>query len=131
MTKKNFKEGVKFDKGKENISDLKDGVKFDSGKERFDLIPSYPLFELAKVFTYGCQKYDANNWRKGLNFSRIYAAIMRHLWKFWSGEDIDPESGLCHLSHAFWGICTLLEFYNTRSDLDDRWRHDDKDKKVM
>ncbi len=86
------------------------GYKEDKGKLRYDLLPPYALDELAKVYTYGANKYTDNNWRKGMKWGRIYAALMRHLWKFWAGEDRDKESGILHLSHALWGVVTLLEY---------------------
>lgn len=96
------------------------GCKFDLGKSRYDLIPPNPLEELARVYTYGAKKYDDNNWRKGLKWGRVFGAIMRHLWRFWWGEDFDKESGLPHLSHAAWGCFTLLEYMITHKELDDR-----------
>lgn len=94
--------------------------KFDDGKLRYDLVSAIGLEEIVKVYTYGAHKYADNNWRKGLKWSRIFAAIMRHLWAFWRGENVDKESGLPHLAHAGWGILSLLEFQTTHSDLDDR-----------
>ncbi len=100
---------------------FKEGVKFDEGKNRYDLIDSYALDELAKIYTYGTVKYDDNNWRKGLKFSRIFGALMRHSWAFWRGEDNDPESGLPHMAHAAWQCFTLINFSKYQKDLDDRF----------
>ncbi len=94
--------------------------KDDSGKERFDLIPAMPLIELARVYTYGAAKYDDRNWEKGLFWGRVFAAAQRHLWRFWSGEDADAESGLSHLAHAAWCCLALMEYTKTHSELDDR-----------
>lgn len=94
--------------------------KFDIGKERYDLIPAEPLSELAKVYTFGAKKYGDRNWEKGLTWGRVFAAIMRHLWKFWRGEKFDEESGLHHLAHAAWGCLALLEYTKTKDYLDDR-----------
>ena len=96
------------------------GVKYDSGKPRFDLIPAVPLETLAKIYTMGAEKYADRNWEKGIRYSRIYAAVMRHLNKYWSSENLDPESGLPHLAHAAWGLLALLEFDATHPELDDR-----------
>jgi hypothetical protein len=38
-----------------------EGLKFDEGKLRFDLIPIYPLEELARVYTIGAKKYGDYN----------------------------------------------------------------------
>ena len=98
------------------------GYKEDKGKLRYDLLPPHALDELAKVYTYGANKYTDNNWRKGMKWGRVFGALMRHLWKFWAGEEKDKESGILHLSHALWGVVTLLEYCNDSlySDFDDR-----------
>jgi hypothetical protein len=84
---------------------LPQGVKFDDGKTRYDLIPPEPLEILSKIYTIGASKYSENNWRKGIKWSRVFSAVMRHLWAFWRGEDYDkeevlPQSGLPHVMHA-------------------------------
>ncbi len=96
------------------------GNKDDAGKLRFDLVPVMPLEAVAAIYTYGADKYDDNNWRKGIRWGRVFGASMRHLWAFWRGEDYDPESGLPHLAHAAFGCLTLLEFMETHRELDDR-----------
>lgn len=105
----------------------KGGVKFDSGKARFDLIPPEALEEIAKIYTMGAEKYDDNNWRKGMKWGRVYSAVQRHLNAYWQGEDIDPESGLKHLAHAAWGCLTLINFANEErhQDFDDRWKNEE------
>lgn len=94
--------------------------KNDDGKLPIDLIPVQPLLDLAAVLQHGMIKYDANNWRKGFKFSRTYAAAMRHLLAWHSGEDFDPDSGLSHLSHATCNLFFLAEFMKTHPELDDR-----------
>lgn len=100
--------------------DGKGGIKHDCGKERFDLIPPTPLFLLAQVYTYGIGKYDDRNWEEGLDYSRVFAAIMRHLWKWWGGEENDKESNLSHLAHAAWGCFALLEYCYRETGTDNR-----------
>jgi len=98
-----------------------EGVKYDAEKSRYDLIPAYPLEQLAKIYTFGATKYADHNWRKGLTWSRVFSAIMRHLWAFWRGEDNDPETGLPHVVHAAWGCFTLLQYMKDGSGTDDRY----------
>lgn len=100
--------------------DVKDAVKDDEGKLCYDLIPTYPLQELVKVYTVGAQKYGRHNWRKGMQWSRVYAAIQRHLNAFWSGQDCDTEDGLPHLAHAAWGCMTLIEYMDQGLGVNDR-----------
>ena len=97
------------------------GTKYDDGKLRYDLIPAYPMEQLAAVYTFGAKKYADYNWARGIKYSRLIAALFRHFWAFVRKEDIDPESGLPHLAHCLWNIATLLYFSKYREDLDDRF----------
>ena len=92
--------------------------------EAFALIPPEALEDIARVYGYGVKKYGPHNWRKGYPWSWSFSALMRHLWAFWRGEDLDPESGLPHLSHAGFHVMSLLAYRRTASGTDDRWRPD-------
>ena len=94
--------------------------KFDAEKARTDLLDPVALEGLAQVLGFGAKKYAANNWRKGLVYSRLIGAMLRHLFAIMRGEDVDPESGLPHIDHL--GCCWMFlsHFMKTRPDLDDR-----------
>lgn len=96
------------------------GRKSDGGKPAFHLIPPGPLFQLAELYEAGAQKYKPRNWELGISWGRIFAAIMRHLWAFWGGEELDPETGIPHPIHAAWGCLALVEYMTTHRELDDR-----------
>lgn len=89
--------------------------------EAFALIPAEALEDLARVYGFGAGKYDDHNWRRGYKWSLSYSALQRHLHRFWSGEDNDPESGLPHLAHAAWHCMTLLTFMREQRNKDDRF----------
>lgn len=97
-------------------------LKYDGEKPKHGLVSTKFLDGLARVLTFGAKKYAAHNWRKGFDSSRLYDSIQRHLTAWNDGEDIDPESGLPHLSHAACGLMFLTEQMITRPDLDDRYR---------
>ncbi len=92
-----------------SLSDLSTALKYDSGKVRMDLLPPLAEVEIAKVFTFGAQKYSDWNWAKGMDPVRLESAIKRHLAEWKLGYDNDPETGLSHLAHAGCGIMMLLE----------------------
>lgn len=96
------------------------GKKYDGDKPRMDLLDWDALEGLAKVLTFGAQKYDANNWRGGIAYSRITSSLVRHLAAFQRGEDIDPESGLPHIDHIGCNWMFLSYFTKRRANLDDR-----------
>lgn len=87
----------------------------ESKLARFDQIPTFPLVSLAEHYGAGNAKYptpagEKDNWRKGYNWSLGYAAMQRHANAFWSGEDIDAETGHSHLTAVAWHAFTLLEW---------------------
>jgi len=101
---------------------MNEGKKDDFGKLRYDLVPPYAFEQFVSVLTYGALKYDDRNWEKGIKWGRLFGAAMRHLWAFWRGDDIDPESGIPHLAHAVCNIMMLLEYSKLRPEYDDRLR---------
>lgn len=110
--------------------ELQTGVKHDSGKPRMDLLSPYALEEIAKVMTFGASKYGDNNWRGGILWSRVFGALLRHVWAFWRGEDKDSETGLSHLAHAGCCVMFLLEYTQIHRELDDRYKREAKNDKL-
>jgi len=96
------------------------GRKDDQGKLRFDLIPVEPFRKLVEVYTIGARKYADRNWEKGIQWGRIYAALMRHATAFWGGERLDPVDGQHHLASVAWCALALMEYERTHPELDDR-----------
>lgn len=96
------------------------GKKYDSDKPRLDLIPGEALVGMGEVLGFGAKKYDAHNWRKGIEHSRLFGAAMRHMTAYWNGETNDPESGLNHIKHAMTNLAMIL----ASPDYDDRYRKD-------
>jgi len=97
------------------------GARFSEGKVRHDLIPPWALDELAKVYSYGCLKYDDENYLKGLRWKKdVVGPILRHLWKWIRGQKIDKESGCHSLAMAVWGCFTLMVYEKNKIGVDDR-----------
>lgn len=102
------------------LSPKKEAMRFNDNKMRFDLIPAEGLLELARVYTVGAAKYDDNNWRKGMPFSKCIASLERH-WNLWkSGKEVDKEMGTAHLAQVAWNAFTLLTYCLTKTGTDDR-----------
>jgi len=96
-------------------------LKKDAGKLRLDLIPVDAMEELSKVYAFGAKKYAEHSWESGIMLSRVYAALLRHLFAWWRGEDTDPESGLSHLAHVVWNAVALLTYVKRGiRNIDDR-----------
>lgn len=102
----------------------REGVKFDQNKRRVDLVPTEAINALADILTAGAAKYGEHNWRKGMDWSRVYGAAQRHLLAFWGGDDIDEESGMPHLWHALTNIAFLVSYQAMSVGRDDRWKQE-------
>lgn len=87
---------------------------------RFDLIPVGPLTTVAKLYGKGAEKYDDHNWRRGYEWSKSYAALMRHVTQFWGGEDVDPDTELPHLAAVVFHALALMQFMEDHNSFDDR-----------
>ena len=100
------------------------GIKYDKEKSRVDLLDAEWMISVADVLTFGAGKYAAHNWRGGISYSRLIGAALRHLFAIMRGEDIDPESGLPHVSHLSCCAMFLFSMMRHRSDLDDRYKYE-------
>ena len=96
------------------------GIRYDDGKLPMHLLPPELLTEVAKVLAFGAKKYAPRNWEKGMDWSRVYASLMRHLVRWQEGEDIDPETGLNHIAHVACNAAFLLAYINRENGKDDR-----------
>jgi len=96
--------------------------KNDEGKPQMGLISSVFMVGIAEILTRGVKKYGAQNWRKGMVWSRPYDALQRHLVAWNDGETFDEESGLSHLLHASCELMFLVEYEAKKLGKDDRWK---------
>ena len=101
---------------------VKEGKKHDEGKLRYDLFPQEALDGIAEALTHGAKKYGDRNWELGLKWGRIFGALMRHLWAWWGGEEIDKDSGIHHLHLAGAEVVFLIAFVQRKAGIDTRWR---------
>lgn len=99
---------------------MSEGRKNDTGKLRYDLIPPHPLRELARVYTLGSAKYGDYNWLHGMAWSRVIAALYRHLEAWRDGRCFDPDDGQHPLASVIWCAMTLMEFERLGVGHDDR-----------
>jgi hypothetical protein len=86
------------------------GTRNDKGKSALHLIPPDVLYELGILYAKGAEKYSPDNWRRGMEYSRMYSSTFRHLLKFWAGEENDPIDGQHHLDSVIWGAVGLRYF---------------------
>lgn len=68
------------------------------------------LAELGVAMMEGALKYGRHNYRGvGVRSSVYYDATIRHLFSWWEGEDIDPDSGMSHITKAIASLTVLRD----------------------
>ncbi len=92
-----------------------------ASKPRLELVPFDTIEEIAQVLTYGANKYEANNWTRGARWGRYFAAMLRHAFAWWRGEDRDPETGYSHLAHVGCNLVFLMSYQRHGWGEDDRF----------
>lgn len=95
-------------------------IKFDEDKIRMEYIPPEFLEATATILTFGAKKYSPRNWESGMEWGRVYGALLRHLNAWWGGQDKDPETGESHLWHAACCLCFLITYEMRGIGKDDR-----------
>lgn len=108
-----------------NMAEIKDSGtrrKFDTGavrdmsgadKGRFDLIPWEVIWDLAKHFSKGAEKYGPYNWQKGIPVDSYFDSAIRHMVKHKAGM-VDED----HLTAAIWNLVCMAweERYSPRAN---------------
>lgn len=94
---------------------------FDRDKLPLELVDPILSKSVAKVLQFGISKgYQKNNWRKGMEWSRVLGSLERHIADWKAGDTNDLESTLNHLAHAACDIMFLLYYERKFPELDDR-----------
>jgi hypothetical protein len=79
------------------------------------------LAEIGVAMLEGASKYGRHNYRAvGVSAAVYYDATMRHLIGWWEGEDIDPDSGLSHVTKAIASLVVLRDAMIQSKFTDDR-----------
>jgi hypothetical protein len=79
------------------------------------------LAEVGVAMLEGALKYGRHNYRAvGVRASVYYDATMRHMMAWWEGEDIDPGSGLSHITKAITSLMVLRDSMIQGNVIDDR-----------
>lgn len=79
------------------------------------------LMEIGLGMMEGARKYGRHNYRvAGVRGSVYFDAVMRHLWLWYEGQDIDPESGLNHITKAMSALHVMRDAMLNDKFTDDR-----------
>lgn len=90
-------------------------------KAPLSVLPMQVVYEAALGMYEGALKYGAFNYRlAGVRASVYYDAVERHLNQWWEGEDIDPDSGLNHITKAITTLMVMRDAMLNEKFTDDR-----------
>lgn len=106
--------------GETRVTDPDTGAQKGKKLARFDLLPTEALWKVAEHYGRGSEKYSPRNWERGYDWSLSFAALMRHAWLFWCGEDNDAETGSPHMAAVVFHALALMTFGRTHPEKDDR-----------
>jgi hypothetical protein len=95
-------------------------VKHDHKKPKLSLVSYESIAAEARAMEYGMGKYSKNNYKGGMEYSRMLDAAMRHITQYSGGESLDPESGLNHIDHAKACLGMLAYYVANKVGKDDR-----------
>ena len=107
---------------------LSNNIKESNPKDRigvtkvpFSVIPSQVMAEVGVAMLEGGFKYGVSNYRDaGVRATVYYDATLRHLTSWLEGEDIDPDSGLSHITKAITSLIVLRDGMKNDLWVDDR-----------
>jgi hypothetical protein len=88
---------------------------------QFTTVPLTVLAEIGVAMMEGARKYGRHNYRiAGVRASVYIDAAIGHLAQYWEGEDIDPDSGLSHVTKAIASLVVLRDAMIEEKLVDDR-----------
>lgn len=74
------------------------------GKGRYDLLPAYAIWRLARHYENGATKYGDRNWEKGQPMARYLDSMIRHAFKYLGGSREED-----HLAAVAWNALAIIE----------------------
>ena len=90
-------------------------------KAPMSTVSAAALMEVGVAMLEGAAKYGRHNYRAaGVRASVYYDALMRHAMAWWEGEDIDPDSGMSHITKAIATLVVLRDAMIQDKFTDDR-----------
>jgi hypothetical protein len=105
----------------QNIKDSNPKDAVGTKKVPFSTVPGPVVAEIGLALLEGARKYGRHNYRAiGVRYSIYYDASLRHLMSWWEGQDIDPDSGLSHITKAIAGLVVLRDSMMQENAVDDR-----------
>lgn len=85
-------------------------------------VPFTVLWELGVAMLEGARKYGRHNYRAAPVRASVYvdAAVAGHIFPWWEGEDLDPDTQLNHITKAIASLVVLRDAMIKGTFIDDR-----------
>lgn len=104
-----------------DASDTNPKAAFGRAKPGISCIPPIALIYEGEVMKRGAEKYGPFNWQDTtVDIVTYYDALMRHAFLYYTGQNIDPESGLPHMAHIRACAGILLDAKESNKLFDNR-----------
>jgi len=105
---------------KKKLTNPKDVVGIRKWRQ-FCTVPFTVIWHIGVAMLEGACKYGRHNYRDAGVCASVYIdAAMGHITQWWEGEDIDADSGLCHIDKALASLCVLRDGMLQNNYNDDR-----------
>lgn len=92
-----------------------------ANKPSLTSVPMNVLMEVSVALMEGSRKYGRHNYRESGAKASVYLdGAFRHLSSWWEGQDIDPDSGVNHITKAIASLIVVRDCMLRGNMEDDR-----------
>ena len=97
-------------------TDKDEADRYNKGKLEMSYLldATYAVEGLVAVLMKGAEKYERDNWKKGMPARPLLDSLLRHALAYMSGEVNDKETGLPHVDHLLSNALFLSYHHNGR-----------------
>jgi hypothetical protein len=95
-------------------------LRYNQGKLKWSLVDWKSLEPMVRVLEMGASKYAPYNWAKGMPVTEVSESLLRHMFAYLDGENLDSESKIEHLGHVMCNCMFLIHIMREKPEFDDR-----------
>jgi hypothetical protein len=100
-----------------NKDTAKQALRYNNGKPQMSLLDLDCLTPCVAVMEYGAKKYSRNNWKKGMEVSKIIDSLLRHIADLLAEKTLDEESKCLIVGHIQANAMFLGNMKNNINDI--------------
>ena len=99
---------------------MEQALRYNEGKLKWSLVDWKSLEPMVRVLEMGAEKYAPYNWTKGMPVTEVSESLLRHMFAYLGGENVDKESQIEHLGHVMCNCMFLIHIMREKTDFDNR-----------